>query len=110
VGAGKLIRVSAPDQELSSRSSLSCSRPLQPGSELIEVLKDQIASARKIFESNPEAVNDEPLAEFPLHGDEAKTRYDLEVFANPPYQLDEESFKRLENRMQMKDSDWQKDD
>lgn len=77
---------------------------------LIEDLKDQIASAHMFFEPNPEAADEEPLAESLLHGDEAEMGYDLEVFTNPPYQLDEESFKRLENRMRMKDSDWRKDD
>jgi hypothetical protein len=46
----------------------------------------------------------------PLEDDEEGPVDDLDVFANPPYQLDEKSFKRLENRMSMRDASWDKDD
>jgi hypothetical protein len=47
-----------------------------------------------------------PLAYGETETDEA----DLELFANPLAQIDDESFKRLLKRMEMRDGSWEKDD
>jgi hypothetical protein len=77
---------------------------------IIRELEAQIARTQGPFGSPDNNAKDEPGMRPPLEDDEEGPVDDLDVFANPPYQLDEKSFKRLENRMSMRDASWDKDD
>ena len=74
-------------------------------------LEREIKNSESAVEVDTEKRSGPHLGYNPLsHGEADIDGDDFELFANPIAQIDDESFKRLLERLQMRDNSWKKDD